>query len=63
MTAADAGADFSQDDAHIFTPFESVEDEIFRFLDFTDTVRCFRLHRRGDLARLRPEKRIGSDEQ
>ena len=29
---------FSQDDAHIFTPFEKVEDEIFRFLEFMDAV-------------------------
>ena len=46
---------FSQDDAHIFTPFEKVEDEIFRFLDFTDAVYGgLRLHGRRDLARPAP---------
>ncbi|HEY7112013.1 MAG TPA: threonine--tRNA ligase [Thermoanaerobaculia bacterium] len=55
---------FSQDDAHIFTPFERVEEEIFRFLDFTDAV--YAAFGFGDVEvslGLRPDKRIGSDEQ
>jgi threonyl-tRNA synthetase len=55
---------FSQDDAHIFTPFEKVEDEIFRFLDFTDAVYgAFGFTNVEVSLGLRPEKRIGSDEQ
>ena len=55
---------FSQDDAHIFTPFENVEDEIFRFLDFTDSVYgTFGFTDVEISLGLRPEKRIGSDEQ
>ena len=55
---------FSQDDAHIFTPFEHVEDEIFRFLDFTDSVYgTFGFTDVEISLGLRPEKRIGSDEQ
>jgi threonyl-tRNA synthetase len=55
---------FSQDDAHIFTPFEKVEDEIFRFLDFTDTVySAFGFTDVEISLGLRPAKRIGSDEQ
>jgi threonyl-tRNA synthetase len=55
---------FSQDDAHIFTPFEGVEDEIFRFLDFTDAVyAAFGFTDVEVSLGLRPEKRIGSDEQ
>jgi len=55
---------FSQDDGHIFTPFEKVEDEIFRFLDFTDAVySTFGFTDVEISLGLRPEKRIGSDEQ
>jgi threonyl-tRNA synthetase len=55
---------FSQDDAHIFTPFEKVEDEIFRFLDFTDAVYgAFGFTNVEVSLGLRPEKRIGTDEQ
>jgi threonyl-tRNA synthetase len=55
---------FSQDDAHIFTPFERVEDEIFRFLDFTDAVYgAFGFTDVEISLGLRPEKRIGTDEQ
>jgi threonyl-tRNA synthetase len=55
---------FSQDDAHIFTPFEHVEDEIFRFLDFTDAVYgAFGFTDVEISLGLRPEKRIGTDEQ
>jgi threonyl-tRNA synthetase len=54
---------FSQDDAHIFTPFEKVEDEIFRFLDFTDAVYgAFGFTDVEVSLGLRPEKRIGADE-
>jgi threonyl-tRNA synthetase len=54
---------FSQDDAHIFTPFESVEDEIFRFLDFVDAVYgAFGFSEVEVSLGLRPEKRIGADE-
>jgi threonyl-tRNA synthetase len=55
---------FSQDDAHIFTPFDRVEEEIFRFLDFTDAVYgAFGFTNVEVSLGLRPEKRIGSDEQ
>jgi threonyl-tRNA synthetase len=55
---------FSQDDAHIFTPFEKVEDEIFRFLEFTDAVYgAFGFADVEISLGLRPEKRIGTDEQ
>ncbi|MGE5414110.1 MAG: threonine--tRNA ligase, partial [Syntrophomonadaceae bacterium] len=55
---------FSQDDAHIFTPFEKVEDEIFRFLEFTDAVYgAFGFTDVEISLGLRPEKRIGTDEQ
>src|SRR5215472_1679221 len=55
---------FSQDDAHIFTPFEKIEDEIFRFLDFTDAVyAAFGFNDVEGSLGLRPEKRIGTDEQ
>jgi threonyl-tRNA synthetase len=54
---------FSQDDAHIFTPFEKVEEEIFRFLDFTDAVYgAFGFDDVEISLGLRPEKRIGADE-
>jgi threonyl-tRNA synthetase len=55
---------FSQDDAHIFTPFEHVEDEIFRFLEFTDAVYgVFGFTDVEISLGLRPDKRIGTDEQ
>jgi threonyl-tRNA synthetase len=55
---------FSQDDGHIFTPFEKVEEEIFEFLEFTDAVYSAFGFRDVELSLgLRPEKRIGSDEQ
>jgi threonyl-tRNA synthetase len=55
---------FAQDDAHIFTPFEHVEDEIFRFLDFTDAVYGTFGFKDVEISLgLRPEKRIGTDEQ
>ena len=54
---------FSQDDAHIFTPFEKVEDEIFRFLEFVDAVYgAFGFTDVEISLGLRPEKRIGADE-
>ncbi len=54
---------FAQDDAHIFTPFEKVEDEIFRFLDFVDAVYgAFGFTDVEVSLGLRPEKRIGADE-
>ena len=54
---------FSQDDAHIFTPFEKVEDEIFRFLEFVDAVYgTFGFTEVEISLGLRPEKRIGADE-
>jgi len=54
---------FVQDDAHIFTPFEKVEDEIFRFLDFVDAVYgAFGFTDVEISLGLRPEKRIGADE-
>jgi threonyl-tRNA synthetase len=54
---------FSQDDAHIFTPFEKVEDEIFRFLEFVDAVYgTFGFTDVEISLGLRPEKRIGADE-
>jgi len=55
---------FSQDDAHIFTPFEHVEDEIFRFLEFTDAVYgVFGFTDVEISLGLRPAKRIGTDAQ
>src|SRR5262245_30650784 len=54
---------FSQDDAHIFAPFEKIEDEIFRFLDFVDAVYgTFGFTDVEISLGLRPEKRIGADE-
>jgi len=55
---------FSQDDAHIFTPFDRVEEEIFRFLDFADAVYgAFGFTDVEISLGLRPDKRIGTDEQ
>ena len=54
---------FSQDDAHIFAPFDKIEDEIFRFLDFVDAVYgAFGFTDVEISLGLRPEKRIGADE-
>jgi threonyl-tRNA synthetase len=53
---------FSQDDAHIFTPFEQVEPEIFAFLEFLDFVYgAFGFEDVEISLGLRPEKRIGAD--
>ncbi len=55
---------FSQDDGHIFTPFEKVEAEIFAFLEFLDFVYgAFGFEDVEISLGLRPEKRIGTDEQ
>ena len=54
---------FSQDDAHIFTPLEKVESEIFAFLEFLDFVYgAFGFTDVEISLGLRPEKRIGTDE-
>ena len=54
---------FSQDDAHIFAPFDKLEDEIFRFLDFVDAVYgAFGFTDVEISLGLRPDKRIGADE-
>jgi threonyl-tRNA synthetase len=54
---------FAQDDAHIFTPFEKVEEEIFRFLEFVDAVYgAFGFTEVEVSLGLRPQKRIGADE-
>jgi threonyl-tRNA synthetase len=54
---------FSQDDAHIFAPFDKIEDEIFRFLDFVDAVyAAFGFTDVEISLGLRPDKRIGADE-
>jgi threonyl-tRNA synthetase len=54
---------FSQDDAHIFAPFDKIEDEIFRFLDFADAVyAAFGFTDVEISLGLRPDKRIGADE-
>ncbi len=54
---------FSQDDAHIYAPIESVESEIFAFLEFLDAVySAFGFTQFEISLGLRPEKRIGSDE-
>ncbi len=53
---------FSQDDAHIFTPLEKVEAEIFAFLEFVDFVYgTFGFTDVEISLGLRPEKRIGAD--
>jgi threonyl-tRNA synthetase len=55
---------FSQDDAHIYTPLEKVESEIFALLDFIDAVYgAFGFSEVSISLGLRPEKRIGTDEQ
>jgi threonyl-tRNA synthetase len=54
---------FSQDDGHIFTPFEHVESEIFAFLEFLDFVYAAFAFEDVEISLgLRPEKRIGADE-
>src|SRR6266542_3563841 len=54
---------FSQDDGHIFTPFEQVESEIFAFLEFLDFVyAAFSFEDVEISLGLRPDKRIGADE-
>jgi threonyl-tRNA synthetase len=54
---------FSQDDAHIFTPPERVEQEILDFLAFLDEVYTTFGFTDVDISLgLRPDKRIGSDE-
>jgi threonyl-tRNA synthetase len=53
---------FSQDDGHIFTPFEKVEAEILAFLEFLDFVYgSFGFADVEISLGLRPEKRIGAD--
>ena len=54
---------FSQDDAHIFTPLEKVETEIFAFLEFLDFVYgAFGFTDVEISLGLRPAKRAGADE-
>ena len=54
---------FSQDDAHIYTPFEKVESEIFAFLDFLDAVYgAFDFTDVEISLGLRPPQRAGADE-
>jgi threonyl-tRNA synthetase len=53
---------FSQDDSHIYVPPEKVEDEIFRFIDFLDSVYgTFGFDEVDISLGTRPPKRIGSD--
>jgi threonyl-tRNA synthetase len=55
---------FSQDDGHIFTPLEKVEQEILSFLEFLDFVYgAFGFTDVEISLGLRPEKRIGTDAQ
>ena len=55
---------FSQDDAHIYTPMEKVESEIFAFLDFLDAVySAFGFTDVEISLGLRPPQRAGTDEQ
>lgn len=55
---------FSQDDGHIFTPFEKMEPEVFAFLEFLDFVYgAFGFTDVEISLGLRPEKRIGTDAQ
>jgi threonyl-tRNA synthetase len=55
---------FSQDDGHIFVPIDKLENEILRFLDFVDSVYgAFGFEDVDVSLGLRPEKRIGSDDQ
>jgi threonyl-tRNA synthetase len=53
---------FSQDDSHIYAPAEKVENEIFRFIDFLDSVYgTFGFDEVDISLGTRPPKRIGSD--
>jgi threonyl-tRNA synthetase len=53
---------FSQDDSHIYAPPEKVEEEIFRFVDFLDSVYGTFGFTEVDISLgTRPPKRIGSD--
>ncbi|MGH9316098.1 MAG: threonine--tRNA ligase [Thermoanaerobaculia bacterium] len=55
---------FSQDDAHIYAPFQNVESEVFAFLEFLDFVYGTLGFAEVEISLgLRPEKRIGTDEQ
>ncbi len=55
---------FSQDDGHVYLPFEQVEDEVFRFLDFLDAVYgTFGFTDVEISLGLRPAQRAGTDEQ
>ena len=55
---------FSQDDGHIYVPFEKVEDEVFAFLDFLDAVYgTFGFTDVEISLGLRPPQRAGTDEQ
>jgi threonyl-tRNA synthetase len=54
---------FSQDDAHIYTPVEQVQEEILRFMEFLDDVySAFGFHEVEISFGTRPPKRIGSEE-
>jgi threonyl-tRNA synthetase len=55
---------FSQDDGHIYLPFEQVENEVFAFLDFLDAVYgTFGFTDVEISLGLRPAQRAGTDEQ
>jgi threonyl-tRNA synthetase len=54
---------FAQDDAHIYTPVERVEEEILAFLKFVDRVYATFGFAEVEISLgLRPEKRVGRDE-
>jgi threonyl-tRNA synthetase len=54
---------FSQDDSHIYCPIDRIEAEILRFVEFLDDVyRTFDFSDVDISLGLRPDKRIGSDE-
>jgi threonyl-tRNA synthetase len=55
---------FSQDDGHIYVPFEQVENEVFAFLEFLDAVYgTFGFTEVEISLGLRPTQRAGTDEQ
>jgi threonyl-tRNA synthetase len=55
---------FSQDDGHIYVPFEQVENEVFAFLEFLDAVYgTFGFTEVEISLGLRPAQRAGTDEQ
>jgi threonyl-tRNA synthetase len=55
---------FSQDDSHIYVPFEGVEGEVFAFLEFLDAVYATFGFRDVEISLgLRPAQRAGTDEQ